>query len=390
MTVAKIVMVGVLAACLLAPTVAMGQSQLGIYLEDRIVGEGKGQALDAYLTELAETGFGGAVLVAEGNGVILHHGYGLADAETGIRNYSITSFSTGSLTRLFTVVTVLQQIDELIIAPDDPLDRFFNGVPSDKQGITIHDLLTGSSGLAWIDEAKTAGLSADEIVAEVLKQPLQFATGEKSAYSPADYFLLGRMIEIITAYGLEVNFRNSEFVNQWMTRTGITLPFFIDSLLARTCVKEAATKTATEYVRAHPELMGVSGVVSTVGDLYRWWKGVSDAIIISTEGLESMLTPFVPSSDDTGVSSGYGWQITQSRTGDTLQFVSSYLESEGWGCALYNYRGSNTTIIVMTNCPFGEGNPADAVARNLSSIVIGDREVATPTEGSPLDGTIER
>jgi len=143
---AKLVMVGVLVAVMFVPAVVLGRSKLGIFLEDRIVDRGKGQALDSYMTELEKVGFNGAVLVAEGDAVILHNGYGLADADKGVRNYSTTVFSTGSLTRLFTVVAILQQIDEMVISTDDPLDRFFNDVPADKQGITIHDMLSGSSG----------------------------------------------------------------------------------------------------------------------------------------------------------------------------------------------------------------------------------------------------
>jgi len=175
-----------------------------------------------------------------------------------------------------------------------------------------------------------------------------------------------------------------------MSRTGITVPFYADSQVSHACVADLPHKTPTEYVRSHPELMGCEGVVSNVGDLYRWWMGVLDVDMVSPEGREAMFTPYRPCSDASGVSMGYGWQIQQSRTGDTLRFVSSYVEPEGWGCALYNYQEINTTIIVMTNCPFGEGNPADVVARNLSAIAIGDRKVVPPTKEKPLDDSIGR
>ncbi len=390
MKVAKSVMVGVLALALLVPAAVVAQSKFGIFLEDIIVDVGTGQELDSYLTALEEFGFHGSVLVAVGDAVILHNAYGLADAEKGIHNHTTTAFGTGSLTRLFTAAAVIRQIDELIIAPDDPLDRFFNDIPSDKMQLTLHDLLTGSSGLVWNDDWSTADMKSDEIVAMILEQPLQFATGSKSEYSRADYFLLGRTVEIVTDQGLEEYFRNKEFVKQWMSRTGITMPFYVDSLVSRSCVPDVPQATAPEYVRAHYELLGTEGVVSTVGDLYRWWKGLFDGDMVGAKGREMMFTPYVPCSDGSGAATGYGWQIVQSRTGDTLRFVSDFVEPNGWGCALYNYREANTTIVVMSNCPFGEGNPADIVACNLSAITIGDRKVAAPTEEKPLDCSIKR
>lgn len=65
--------------------------------------------LNDYMDALANRGyFNGAVLVAEGNKILLRKGYGMANFEHDVPNTPQTKFRIGSLTKGFTAMAVLQ------------------------------------------------------------------------------------------------------------------------------------------------------------------------------------------------------------------------------------------------------------------------------------------
>src|SRR5437762_5426166 len=61
-------------------------------------GVGGGAQLDSQLTRFSDSGFSGAVLVVRDRHIVLLKGYGLADAERGIRNTPATRFEMNSMT----------------------------------------------------------------------------------------------------------------------------------------------------------------------------------------------------------------------------------------------------------------------------------------------------
>ena len=71
----------------------------GLEIPPRVVTDGPGASMDTFLTRLEAFGFNGSVLVAQGDRILLHNAYGLADVEQGIPNHTHTVFSTGSVTK---------------------------------------------------------------------------------------------------------------------------------------------------------------------------------------------------------------------------------------------------------------------------------------------------
>jgi CubicO group peptidase (beta-lactamase class C family) len=82
-------------------------------------------------------GFMGAVLVAEGDHIVIDKGYGQADAEWDIPNAPDVAFRIGSLTKQFTaaLVLLLQQDGKLSLG--DRLGQRLPDVPATWKDITI-------------------------------------------------------------------------------------------------------------------------------------------------------------------------------------------------------------------------------------------------------------
>jgi CubicO group peptidase (beta-lactamase class C family) len=90
----------------------------------------------------------GAVLVAEHGRVIFARGVGAANLESHTPNTTLTRFDIASITKQFTAVLVLQQVEEGRLGLDDKLSARLPWYRQDTGGrITIEQLLHHTSGL---------------------------------------------------------------------------------------------------------------------------------------------------------------------------------------------------------------------------------------------------
>jgi CubicO group peptidase (beta-lactamase class C family) len=117
---------------------------LAILLAATIVQGDTGAKLDAYLKEQK---YQGVVLVAKGKEVLLSKGYGLADRERGKPWTTDTYVSIGSITKQFTAAAILKLEAAGTLSVEDTIGKFWKDAPEDKRGITLHQLLTHTSGL---------------------------------------------------------------------------------------------------------------------------------------------------------------------------------------------------------------------------------------------------
>lgn len=192
-------------------------------------------------------------------------GYADLDARKPMR--STTIFRIASMTKAVTSVGVMILVEEGRIHLSDPLGRYIPAFDSvrlavadsagrltaktsaPKRGITIHDLLTHRSGLAYgfIDAgvvgdayrkagvsdgiAPTSGTLAEN-VDRIARQPLSFEPGAKLQYSLATD-VLGRVIEVASGMPLDRFFRERIFAPLKMNDTDFYVP---DEKLGRLAV----------------------------------------------------------------------------------------------------------------------------------------------------------
>ena len=152
-----------------------------------LVRAGMGAQIDEYLRRAVPFGLAGAILVARGDTVILHQGYGMADRERGLPVTTETVFDAVSVTKQFTAAAILRLGEQGKLALTDSLGHFFPEVPPDKAGITVHYLLTHSAGLRNIVAGDYTPISRDSLVQAVLAAPASWKPGARSGYSNSCY-----------------------------------------------------------------------------------------------------------------------------------------------------------------------------------------------------------
>src|SRR5262245_24541387 len=189
--------------------------------------------LDDRMKELEAGGFSGVLLVAKDGGVILANGYGMADREKKIPATADTVICTGSLTKQFTGAAILKLESQGKLNVTDPITRYFQDVPEDKTGITLHHLLTHTAGFAGELGEDYQKIGRDEFVRLALNSKLRNRPGERYRYSNVGYSLLGAVIEGVTGKSYERYVRDQLFVPAGMTKTGYLLPRWAPAELAR-------------------------------------------------------------------------------------------------------------------------------------------------------------
>ena len=124
-----------LSACSVRPA----DGEPGIRLEPRLELR---DTLDAFLRAQVKSGFSGAVLVVRDGQEVLRRGYSPSGAITPQAAFWIASIAKPS-----TAAAILKLEEAGRLSTEDRIGRFFDRVPADKRGITIHQLLTHSAGL---------------------------------------------------------------------------------------------------------------------------------------------------------------------------------------------------------------------------------------------------
>ncbi|MQY11020.1 hypothetical protein SRB5_11340 [Streptomyces sp. RB5] len=125
-----------------------------------------GGAYDRYVAKLAAEGrFSGVVLLAHHGRTVLSRSYGTADEERGIANHEGIAFSLSSAGKPFGAVAVLQLAQQGRLKLSDTVGTHLKGFAEEiAERVTVHHLLSGSSGLVSPDEdVRRVFQSRDEV-----------------------------------------------------------------------------------------------------------------------------------------------------------------------------------------------------------------------------------
>ncbi|MEV0403441.1 serine hydrolase domain-containing protein [Actinoallomurus sp. NPDC050550] len=121
-----------------------------------------GGAYDRYVAKLAADGkFSGVVLLSHRGRTVLSRSYGMADKEKGIANHEGVAFSLSSAGKPFNAVAILQLAQQGKVKLSETVGTHLKGFAKDiAEQVTIHHLLSGTSGLDSPDEDVQTSLTA--------------------------------------------------------------------------------------------------------------------------------------------------------------------------------------------------------------------------------------
>jgi CubicO group peptidase (beta-lactamase class C family) len=341
---------------------------------DTIIGPA-GNSLDRYMRFAEAAGFSGTVLVARDGKVVLSHGYGEAIRETGSRNTSESAFDIGSVTKQFTAAAIARLEVDGKLSTSNTLATYFSDVPPDKANITIHQLLSHTSGIAVYGPGADFSVVPEETERKYLfAQPLAFAPGTSSRYSNGDYTLLAYIIERVAGMRFEQYLHDTFFAPLGMKYTGDALPVWSDaqSTYAYSDRLPFSLAPFTKSMPYYGNVYGNGSVISTADDMYLWIAALAAGLVVPQVELAKMLTP------DPLSGYGYAWEIVQ-RNGRTVAGHGG-LSDFGYNTRVEWTPDGRAVVIILSNVDsmLGSARPRDAVNGPLMDVAMGVRSLDVP------------
>lgn len=312
MNLAPVLLAGTLATALPPAAVAQPAPLPAAELHEKLAG---------YMDAAAAEGFTGAVVVARGGEVLLEAGYGRIDPDEARPVTPETVFTVGSITKQFTAAAVLKLEEIGKLSVDNPLTKWFDGVPADKRGITIHQLLTHQAGFPGAIGDDFERVGRDEFVRRALATPLDFAPGAGYRYSNVGFSLAAAIVEKASGRPYEEFLHAELFEPAGMKDTGYHLPHWDPARLAHG-VADDGSDWGTLVERAFTDggpgwhLVGNGGIHSTVGDMLRWHRALTGDRVLSAASKAKMYAKHVEEGGGTWY--GYGWSIEPTPWGEAI------------------------------------------------------------------------
>ncbi|TDQ32181.1 serine hydrolase domain-containing protein [Zeaxanthinibacter enoshimensis] len=340
--------------------------------------------IDSYLEASESNGFSGVVLVSKRGEIILSKGYGWADRKNKIPNSPSTAFNIGSVTKQFTASAILKLVDQGKIKTSDRISSYFSQAPIDKRDITIHQLLTHTSGIS----NRTGGFRYDEaskeqFLKEFFESELQSKPGTKHLYANANYIMLTAIIETVSGQTYNSFLNDYLFVPSLMNSTGYKSVNFSSERLAHgyyynrndeQWVDWGTTQQHLPYNDKHWYSIGKGDIHSTVEDLYKWHVALTNNIVLKPATRATQETRHV--AENTALTSyyGYGWAISESERGTK---IVSHNGSNGlYFSDFVRYVDDDVVVIYLTNVFLGP--KSEYVAREIGKMVFDSNYTTTP------------
>ena len=330
-----------------------------------------GEKIDKLLSGYTATGkFNGSALIASHNKVILEKGYGFKNFKESSLNDSSTVFQIASITKQFTSTIILKLVELNKLSLSDNLARFYPDFPK-GESITIENLLTHTSGIFdWTKSINFSPTNEKSLIGFLKTKALDFAPGTTWSYSNSNYSLLGYIIQKVTGMTYENAVRKYIFIPLRMTNSGFDFKNLKsqDKATGYAVFSDSSKIEGTLYDSVGPFAAGE--IYSTVGDLYKWHKGLQSYKIISRASLENACTPFKDHY-------GYGWII------DSLfnrRITSHSGDISGFSSNLARITEDDYFIILLNN---KEGSGLDAITRNILAIQY-DQPYGVPVKRHPV------
>jgi CubicO group peptidase (beta-lactamase class C family) len=303
---------------------------------------------DALMSRYAGKVPGASLLVLKDGKPVLRKAYGYADLEAGIAATPATNYRLASISKQFTATAILLLAEDGKLKLTDSVRHWLPSLPANDQGITIHHLLSHSSGLIDYEDLIPPGTTRQLDDGDVLRMlsaetRTYFAPGTGYRYSNSGYVLLGLIVERASGQRLP------DFL-----RKRIFQPLHMDHTMLREPDGPQPTHRAYGYseqdgrwVRTDQDLTsatrGDGGIYSSIDDLAKWDAALYDARLLKDA---SRRLAFAAQNKVTGEadvdSYGYGWRIH----GDVLWHSG---ESIGFRNVIVRWPKQRVTVILLSN-----------------------------------------
>jgi CubicO group peptidase (beta-lactamase class C family) len=251
-----------------------------------------------------------------------------------------TRYRIGTLTRLFTAVLTMQQVEKATITLDTPVAEFYADVPNALL-ITYRDLLQDRSGLAdyfdmpdfatWRLQPRTH----QQVLAAVSAAGARFEPRARIEPSNGNYLLLGYVLEKVQGRPYD------EILRRSIATLGLARTYFAaaEGSTLESVAYRAAPAGWESLPASDPTVLGgAAGVISNAGDLAQYMDALFAGKLVSEQSLATLRG----SEDAPGM-------VLQARKFAGEAAVGFTGGGDGFTAAVYHFPARQLSIAVTTN-----------------------------------------
>jgi len=328
------------------------------------------QNLENYLNKLEKSDFSGVLLISHKGKTLHHQAYGMSDKKQNLPNHKNTIYDIGSVTKQFTGAAILKLEMEGKLSVEDPISKYFENAPNDKKDITIHQLLTHSSGLVDVIGDDYEKISEVDFLDKVFQTKLSYPIGTKHEYSNVGYSLLTVLIEKVSMMNYEAYLNEALFTPAQMSNTGYVFPNWEVKDIAKGYTKDKEHKRPNEQNwntdGPYLNLKGNGGLLSNAQDLLKWHQALLGNKILNENAKKKYFKKHIKEYPDGNSFYGYGWVIMPTPMKQTVIWHNGgngIFFTDFW-----RFEDEDLAVIVLSNSQRGEKD--EIIAEQISELIL--------------------
>ncbi|GAB0156877.1 serine hydrolase domain-containing protein [Chryseobacterium sp. Alg-005] len=276
--------------------------------------------------------FNGSVAVFKDSLELYRKSNGYSDFNKKIKIDNNTIFAIGSVSKQFTAVLILLQMEQGKLKPDDKVSTYIKEFQTKEyENITIHQLLNHTSGI------------------NTLGGKLMFKSGSEFFYSNDGFNTLGKIVEKTSGKSYDEN------VMELFKKAGMdhssTGTLFKGSNFAGAYI---GNSKKFEKIQNMPERLGnkeigipAGGILSGIEDLHTWNQALYGGKILKSETFQKFISKSAERYHPIFGKMGYGYGIMTNIGQPTAYFHSGYIKGSP-SLNIY-YPEEKTSVIILSN-----------------------------------------
>lgn len=291
-----------------------------------------------------------AASVVRSGETLLDGAWGWADRTRRLRNTPSSAFQIASISKQFTAAAILLLQEDGLISVDDAVNRWLSRPQPTWRDVTVHHLLSHTSGLPHWEQLAEVSLFEPRERAELIDafaaRPLARPPGARWSYSSPGYVLLADVIEQISGEPYGTHLRRAIFDPLGMRATSAGNASAVPG--------GQATGYSGQRAVLSFELdtvgIGAGDIWSTTADMRRWNDALMGDHLLGGASREVMFAAHaaVPAqySNTQRMAYGYGW-FTGIVDGRRMIFHTG--GNSGFSAINAWFPDEDTSIVVLSN-----------------------------------------
>ncbi|ULQ55490.1 beta-lactamase family protein [Flavihumibacter rivuli] len=294
---------------------------------------------------------GATVLVAKGDEIIHHKGYGYAHIGFKVPATTDTRYFIVGPNGTLLAGIVMHYVEQKKFSLDDKVLRYLPKLPSAYEAITIRHLLTCTSGIPdyhYLGDRYDGSLgqphTTDEVMARFIDLPLSHPPGTRFEWSISNFLILTMLLEEVAGKPYR------DILKEFIAPLKINSTAVIDPVKS---IDHFAPGYMYQLERQelYPAYQSVLNydpslrIYSTAGDWFEMWKGLKNARLISKESF-ALMTSKEEAKRNKNIRFGYLILLSEFSGKDIYHFNGAL---PGYSSYFSYVPAEDITIIVFSN-----------------------------------------